>query len=115
MAGGFAQATGRPALLHLHAAAGMGNAMGNLINTQSGHVPVIVTSGQHAQVHRAEGLPHQRGRAEAGRADGEMEPRASPPAGRPAVPVEGDPAGHRRTSSGKPHLIEISERRLADS
>ena len=49
MADGFAQATGGPALVNLHAAAGMGNAMGNLINTQSGHVPVIVTSGQQAR------------------------------------------------------------------
>ena len=49
MADGFAQATGRPALVNLHAAAGTGNAMGNLINTQSGHVPVIITSGQQAR------------------------------------------------------------------
>ena len=45
MADGFAQATGRPALVNLHAAAGTGNAMGNLINTQAGHVPVVITSG----------------------------------------------------------------------
>jgi hypothetical protein len=49
MADGFAQATGRPALVNLHAAAGLGNAMGNLINTQAGHVPVIITSGQQAR------------------------------------------------------------------
>jgi hypothetical protein len=49
MADGFAQATGGPALVNLHAAAGIGNAMGNLTNTQSGHVPVIVTSGQQAR------------------------------------------------------------------
>src|SRR6201986_2401864 len=49
MADGFAQATGRPALVNLHAAAGTGNAMGNLTNTQWGHVPVIVTSGQQAR------------------------------------------------------------------
>ena len=49
MADGFAQATGKPSLVNLHAAAGMGNAMGNLTNTQSGHVPVIVTSGQQAR------------------------------------------------------------------
>jgi benzoylformate decarboxylase len=49
MADGFAQATGRPALVNLHAAAGTGNAMGNLVNTQAGHVPVIVTSGQQAR------------------------------------------------------------------
>src|SRR5262245_56859684 len=49
MADGYAQATGRPALVNLHAAAGTGNAMGNLTNTQSGHVPVIITSGQQAR------------------------------------------------------------------
>jgi benzoylformate decarboxylase len=49
MADGFAQATGRPALVNVHAAAGTGNAMGNLVNTQSGHVPVIITSGQQAR------------------------------------------------------------------
>ncbi len=42
-------ASGRPALVNLHAAAGTGNAMGNLTNTQSGHVPVVVTSGQQAR------------------------------------------------------------------
>ena len=51
MADGFAQATGRPAMVNLHAAAGTGNAMGNLINTQAGHVPVIVTSGQQARLY----------------------------------------------------------------
>jgi benzoylformate decarboxylase len=51
MADGFAQATGRPALVNLHAAAGTGNAMGNLTNTQSGQVPVVVTSGQQARRH----------------------------------------------------------------
>ncbi|HEY6789533.1 MAG TPA: benzoylformate decarboxylase [Trebonia sp.] len=49
MADGFARATGRPALVNLHAAAGTGNAMGNLTNAQSGHVPVIVTAGQQAR------------------------------------------------------------------
>jgi benzoylformate decarboxylase len=49
IADGFAQATGKPALVNLHAAAGTGNAMGNLTNTQSGHTPVIVTSGQQAR------------------------------------------------------------------
>jgi benzoylformate decarboxylase len=49
MADGFARATGKPALVNLHAAAGTGNAMGNLLNTQWGHVPVIVTSGQQAR------------------------------------------------------------------
>jgi benzoylformate decarboxylase len=49
MADGFALATGKPALVNLHAAAGTGNAMGNLTNAQSGHVPVVVTAGQQAR------------------------------------------------------------------
>jgi benzoylformate decarboxylase len=53
MADGFAQATRTPALVNLHAAAGTGNAMGNLTNAQSGHVPVIVTSGQQARRYTA--------------------------------------------------------------
>ncbi len=53
MADGYAQATGRPALVNLHAAAGTGNAMGNLTNTQSGHVPVVVTAGQQARRYTA--------------------------------------------------------------
>src|ERR1700744_893653 len=49
IADGDAQATGKQALVNLHAAAGTGNAMGNLTNPQAGHVPVIVTSGQQAR------------------------------------------------------------------
>jgi glyoxylate carboligase len=55
MADGYAQATGRPALVNVHAAAGTGNAMGNLTNAQSAHVPVIVTSGQQARAYAAVG------------------------------------------------------------
>lgn len=53
MADGYALATGRPSLVNLHAAAGTGNALGNLTNTQSGHVPVVVTSGQQARRYTA--------------------------------------------------------------
>jgi benzoylformate decarboxylase len=53
MADGFARATGRPAVVNLHAAAGTGNAMGTLTNTQAGHVPVIVTSGQQGRRYMA--------------------------------------------------------------
>jgi benzoylformate decarboxylase len=49
MADGFAQATGKPVWVNLHAAAGTGDAMGNLTNTQAGHVPAIVISGQQAR------------------------------------------------------------------
>jgi benzoylformate decarboxylase len=49
MADGYARAAGKPSLVNLHAAAGTGNAMGNLVNTQAGHVPVVITSGQQAR------------------------------------------------------------------
>ncbi|WP_027940832.1 benzoylformate decarboxylase [Amycolatopsis taiwanensis] len=49
MADGYAQATGKPALVNLHAAAGLGNAMGNLANAREMHTPLIVTAGQQAR------------------------------------------------------------------
>jgi benzoylformate decarboxylase len=39
MADGYALATGRPSLVNPHAAAGTGNAMGNLTNTHYGMRP----------------------------------------------------------------------------
>lgn len=48
-ADGYAQATGRPALVNLHAAAGLGNAMGNLANAKEMHTPLIVTAGQQSR------------------------------------------------------------------
>ena len=49
MADGFAQSTGRPALVNVHTAAGMGNAMGNLIAAYRGNTPLIVTAGQQTR------------------------------------------------------------------
>jgi benzoylformate decarboxylase len=49
MADGYAQATGKPALVNLHAAAGLGNAMGNLTNAKEMQTPLIVTAGQQAR------------------------------------------------------------------
>jgi benzoylformate decarboxylase len=46
MADGYAQATGKPALVNLHSAAGTGNGMGALGNAWSSHTPLIVTAGQ---------------------------------------------------------------------
>ncbi|MGW6775696.1 thiamine pyrophosphate-binding protein [Streptomyces sp. NPDC055037] len=46
MADGFAQATGTIGFANLHAAAGTGNAMGCLTNTQASHTPVVVMAGQ---------------------------------------------------------------------
>lgn len=49
MADGYAQATGRPAFVNLHSAAGLGNAMGNLANTRAAHTPLVVTAGQQSR------------------------------------------------------------------
>jgi benzoylformate decarboxylase len=49
MADGYAQATGRPAFVNLHAAAGLGNAMGNLTNARVAHTPLVVTAGQQSR------------------------------------------------------------------
>jgi benzoylformate decarboxylase len=49
IADGFAQATGRPALVNLHTGAGTGNAMGSLVAAYKGNVPLIVTAGQQTR------------------------------------------------------------------
>jgi benzoylformate decarboxylase len=46
MADGFAQATGRPTLVNLHTAPGLGNAMGAICNAQVNKSPLVVTAGQ---------------------------------------------------------------------
>lgn len=49
MADGYAQAHGHPAFVNLHAAPGLGNALGMLYNAQKAGSPVIVTAGQQDQ------------------------------------------------------------------
>src|ERR1700686_4737771 len=49
MADGYAQATGKPALVNLHSAAGIGNGMGALANAWNSHTPLIVTAGQQTR------------------------------------------------------------------
>src|SRR5919199_5505708 len=46
VADGFAQASGRPALVNLHTAPGVGNAMGAIFNAQANKSPLVVTAGQ---------------------------------------------------------------------
>src|ERR1700758_1753293 len=46
MADGFAQATGKPALLNLHTAAGTGNGMGNIMGAFQNKTPLIITAGR---------------------------------------------------------------------
>jgi len=49
MADGFAQATRRPTLVNLHTAAGLGNAMGNLLTAFLNRTPLVVTAGQQTR------------------------------------------------------------------
>jgi benzoylformate decarboxylase len=49
MADAYSQATGGPVLVSLHAAAGVGQAMGALVNSQISGTPLVVLSGQQAR------------------------------------------------------------------
>lgn len=49
MADAYSQSTGKPALVSLHAAAGVGQAMGALVNSQLSGTPLVVLSGQQAR------------------------------------------------------------------
>ena len=49
MADGFAQATGKPALLNLHTSAGTGNGMGNIMGAFQNKTPLIITAGQQTR------------------------------------------------------------------
>lgn len=49
MADAYAQATGAPVLVSLHAAAGVGQAMGALVNSQLAGTPLVLISGQQAR------------------------------------------------------------------
>lgn len=49
MADGYARASGRPALVNLHSAAGTGNALGNLFTAFRNNTPLVVTAGQQAR------------------------------------------------------------------
>ncbi|BAJ32391.1 MULTISPECIES: benzoylformate decarboxylase [Kitasatospora] len=46
IADGYAQATGRPVLVNLHTAPGLGNAMGSLVNAYAAGSPLVVLTGQ---------------------------------------------------------------------
>lgn len=54
MADGYAQASGRPVLVNLHAASGSGNGMGALTNAVAARTPLVLMAGQ--QVRSAIGL-----------------------------------------------------------
>src|SRR5437879_10182997 len=49
MADGYAQASGKLAVVNLHVAPGLGNARGMLYDAQRAGAPILVTAGQHEQ------------------------------------------------------------------
>ncbi|MFL5060447.1 MAG: thiamine pyrophosphate-binding protein [Xanthobacteraceae bacterium] len=49
MADGYAQASGKLAVVNLHVAPGLGNAMGMLYDAQKAASPILLTAGQHDQ------------------------------------------------------------------
>ena len=46
---GYAQAMRRPALVNVHTAAGLGNAMGNIMTAFQNKTPLIITAGQQTR------------------------------------------------------------------
>jgi benzoylformate decarboxylase len=49
IADGYALASGRPALVNLHTAPGVGNAMGAIFNAQANRSPLVITAGQQVR------------------------------------------------------------------
>jgi benzoylformate decarboxylase len=49
MADGYAQATRNAAMVNLHSAVGVGNAMGNIFTAYKNQTPLVITSGQQAR------------------------------------------------------------------
>src|SRR6058998_760634 len=49
MADGYAQASGKPTVVNLHTAPGVGNAMGAIFNAQANKSPLLITAGNQAR------------------------------------------------------------------
>src|SRR6476660_9076394 len=49
MADGYAQASGKPTVVNLHTAPGVGNAMGAIFNAQANKSPLLVTAGNQTR------------------------------------------------------------------
>src|SRR4030081_1675821 len=49
MADGYAQASGKPTIVNLHTAPGVGNAMGAIFNAQANKSPLLVTAGNQTR------------------------------------------------------------------
>ncbi|KAF1009744.1 MAG: Benzoylformate decarboxylase [Luteibacter sp.] len=51
MADGYAQASGRPGIVNLHTAGGLGHAMGAILNARMANTPLVITAGQQDTRH----------------------------------------------------------------
>lgn len=51
MADGYAKASGKPGLVNLHTAGGLGHGLGNLLNARTSGTPLVVTAGQQDSRH----------------------------------------------------------------
>ena len=51
MADGYSRTTGRPCVVNLHAAAGLGTGIGNLTNAVAHRAPIVVTAGNADRRH----------------------------------------------------------------
>lgn len=51
MADGYAHASGKPGIVNLHTAGGLGHGMGNLLNALTSGTPLVVTAGQQDSRH----------------------------------------------------------------
>ncbi len=51
MADGYAQASGKPGVINLHTAGGLGHGLGNLLNARTSATPLVVTAGQQDSRH----------------------------------------------------------------
>ncbi len=51
MADGYAQAAGKPGVINLHTAGGLGHGLGNLLNAYTSGTPLVVTAGQQDSRH----------------------------------------------------------------
>lgn len=51
MADGYARATGRPAFVNLHIAAGLANGLSNVLNARRARTPLVVSAGQQDRRH----------------------------------------------------------------
>ena len=54
MADGYARATGRPAFVNLHVAAGLANGLIGMLNARRSRIPLVVTAGQQDRRHLVE-------------------------------------------------------------